>query len=301
MMLKTPCDRLLSSFMLVAATVRDLFPSDINTSMSYKDREQRKCVWGKFEDISLDLSKTSTWIIAITSQAVFTWWLCAMWFSRVTAGSGPRLWENHCNNIRQSRAEHRGTGWRCLNLIKEGPAKAWHINYKRPHDYIPHQEYVPLQFLHSGGCGINGYSNVNQRLDDWGYDIKTFLLEAINHVSAYVKSEACGQRYRVDAASPPVAVRWQKGERHTSKLVTASWDRPSTYGPRTLCSRTFRDCRLLQKQRQQHKEREEKREEKLPFPISDICVKRRAEEQFYHARFIWHSSIHEILFSCNTC
>lgn len=34
MILKTACDRLLSSFMLVAATVRDLFPSDINTSMS---------------------------------------------------------------------------------------------------------------------------------------------------------------------------------------------------------------------------------------------------------------------------
>lgn len=36
MMLKTACDRLLSSFMLVAATVRDLLPSDIRDSMSYK-------------------------------------------------------------------------------------------------------------------------------------------------------------------------------------------------------------------------------------------------------------------------
>lgn len=33
-MLKTACDRLLSSFMLVAATVRDLLPSDIRDSMS---------------------------------------------------------------------------------------------------------------------------------------------------------------------------------------------------------------------------------------------------------------------------
>lgn len=31
----------------------------------------------------------------------------------------------------------------------------------------------------------------------------------------------------------------------TSKLVTASWDKPSTYGPKTLCSRTLRDCLFL--------------------------------------------------------
>lgn len=37
MMLKTACDRLLSSFMLVAATVRDLFPSDIRDSTSYQN------------------------------------------------------------------------------------------------------------------------------------------------------------------------------------------------------------------------------------------------------------------------
>lgn len=34
MTLKTAWDRLLSSFMFVAATVRDLFPSDISDSMS---------------------------------------------------------------------------------------------------------------------------------------------------------------------------------------------------------------------------------------------------------------------------
>lgn len=37
MMLKTAWERLLSSFMLVAATVRDLFPSDINDSMSFRE------------------------------------------------------------------------------------------------------------------------------------------------------------------------------------------------------------------------------------------------------------------------
>lgn len=42
MMLKTACDRLLSSFMLVAATVRDLFPSDISTSMSWKNKAKHK-------------------------------------------------------------------------------------------------------------------------------------------------------------------------------------------------------------------------------------------------------------------
>lgn len=36
MTLKTACERLLSSFMLVAATVRDLFPSDIRDSMSWQ-------------------------------------------------------------------------------------------------------------------------------------------------------------------------------------------------------------------------------------------------------------------------
>lgn len=36
MMLKTAWERLLSSFMLVAATVRDLLPSDINDSMSFR-------------------------------------------------------------------------------------------------------------------------------------------------------------------------------------------------------------------------------------------------------------------------
>ena len=34
MMLKTACERLLSLFMLVAATVRDLLPSDIRLLMS---------------------------------------------------------------------------------------------------------------------------------------------------------------------------------------------------------------------------------------------------------------------------
>ena len=34
MMLKTACDRLLSLFMFVAATVRDLLPSDIRLLMS---------------------------------------------------------------------------------------------------------------------------------------------------------------------------------------------------------------------------------------------------------------------------
>ena len=38
MMLKTAWERLLSSFMLVAATVRDLFPSDIRDSMSCRHR-----------------------------------------------------------------------------------------------------------------------------------------------------------------------------------------------------------------------------------------------------------------------
>lgn len=52
MILKTACERLLSSFMLVAATVRDLFPSDISTSMSWKDGERGhvlKYALGKFE------------------------------------------------------------------------------------------------------------------------------------------------------------------------------------------------------------------------------------------------------------
>ena len=40
MMLNTACDRLLSLFMFVAATVRDLFPSHIKLSMSYKQVSQ---------------------------------------------------------------------------------------------------------------------------------------------------------------------------------------------------------------------------------------------------------------------
>lgn len=43
-MLNTAWDLLLSSFMLVAATVRDLFPSDIRDSMSC-----HKCSRGKFK------------------------------------------------------------------------------------------------------------------------------------------------------------------------------------------------------------------------------------------------------------
>lgn len=42
MMLKTACDRLLSSFMLVAATVLDLFPSDIRDSMSCQDSKHQR-------------------------------------------------------------------------------------------------------------------------------------------------------------------------------------------------------------------------------------------------------------------
>lgn len=38
MILKTAWERLLSSFILVAATVRDLFPSDIRDSMSWKTK-----------------------------------------------------------------------------------------------------------------------------------------------------------------------------------------------------------------------------------------------------------------------
>lgn len=39
--LNTACDRLLSSFMLVAATVRDLLPSDIKDSISYMETSHR--------------------------------------------------------------------------------------------------------------------------------------------------------------------------------------------------------------------------------------------------------------------
>ncbi len=40
MILKTACERLLSSFMFVAATVRDLFPSDIRDSMSWNTKQK---------------------------------------------------------------------------------------------------------------------------------------------------------------------------------------------------------------------------------------------------------------------
>lgn len=46
MMLKTACERLLSSFMLVAATVRDLFPSDIRDSISWRGK---RAWWKRWE------------------------------------------------------------------------------------------------------------------------------------------------------------------------------------------------------------------------------------------------------------
>lgn len=54
--------------------------------------------------------------------------------------------------------------------------------------------------------------NVNQQFDNRGYVIHAFLLDVINNLYVYVKYEAL------------VSVTgWiQKGERHTSKLVTAS-------------------------------------------------------------------------------
>lgn len=152
------------------------------------------------------------------------WVPCDLAGSQQAVGQGC----GQCARLISGRAEHRGTGWRCLNLIKEGPAKAWNTNYMKPHDYVP-----------TLGICLIRVSLVNQWLDN---NIETSLLHAMNHDSA---CEAFGQWHRVDTASPPVTVWWQKGKRHTSKFVTASWDRPSTYGPRTLCSRTFRDCRLL--------------------------------------------------------
>lgn len=55
------------------------------------------------------------------------------------------------------RAQHRGTGWGCLNLIKEGPAKAWHINYTKPCDYFPTSGICVIT-VSALGRKLNSYS-----------------------------------------------------------------------------------------------------------------------------------------------
>ena len=65
-MLNTAWDLLLSSFMLVAATVRDLFPSDIRDLMSC-----HKCSRGKFKTPFCNTaahSKNNTHLVAGNSQ-----------------------------------------------------------------------------------------------------------------------------------------------------------------------------------------------------------------------------------------
>lgn len=62
--------------------------------------------------------------------------------------------------------------------------------------------------------------NVNQWLDNWGYDTKAFLLHAINHIHAYVKSLVS------DTGRTQLRLRSQRDGRRV-KDTPQSWSQPA--------------------------------------------------------------------------
>lgn len=164
---------------------------------------------------------------------VFPWSFLPFFQAWVTTGS------RKSTRPKSDCTEPRRTGWRCFTVTEEGPAKAWHINYMQPHYWSHSRDMSLYSFCTWEDFKLNGCSVINQWLDY----TKVFLMHFMNHKNI-AKQIMLG-------LSPDCL----KGERQTSKPVTASCERPSTYGPRTLCSLTLRDCRLLKKKRRLERDR----------------------------------------------